>query len=582
MSIFAVIDFETTGLSPQYGDRAIEIGVAITDGRKILDTYESLMNPGISITPLITDITGITQSMVSSAPASQRVMQEVSKFVGELPLVAHNARFDQKFYNYELKKLNKSFTNLFICTLLVGRRLYPYAENHKLATLANMHKINTSGHHRALADAVMTANLFGRIKQDLEQLYDDKMIDATFFMKYQKANKRDVKCFDMKTSRTNRGENTLRVKADKTEPNYKNQNRYESDIRYQVIPLGDVDQNSLSKSAGVFAIKRINAKKVYIQISSCLQHDIALNIKRLSASVHENNELQRDYDQFGEKLFELNLIKDCENLNDAEDRAKKYEQYRKEGNYGLYHDQFDYLIEAENNDFHSSLDQSVCVASHAEKIDNEATLIEHHCRRCKKTNLLEMSSNFCPECGNSYRKETVKTQRNQNFKNLVQVIPSDVCKQKKLKRTHLTNKDEKSRGENHQLPTNQKAPRHKRLQFIGHDELPPSLGVVVIANAITSKFFVFSSHRLRAAVNRELKLLEDNKHLNANIQKDYNKYGPESFFIDEVLQSHSFNEALEIEKNKINELLNKQEMLYNKHKQISSEDRYLKLPSWRV
>ena len=200
MHKFAVIDFETTGLSPQKGDRVIEIGIAITDGVEVLDTYQSLMNPGISIPYFITDLTGISQSMVSSARQSQTVMREASQFIGGLPLVAHNASFDRKFFISELERLNQTADTQFICTMLVGRRLYPLALNHKLATLAQLHDISTTGHHRALADAVMTAQLLDGMRVDLRELYNGKSIDAPFLRKYQRTKKADTKSSNKKLS----------------------------------------------------------------------------------------------------------------------------------------------------------------------------------------------------------------------------------------------------------------------------------------------------------------------------------------------------------------------------------------------
>ena len=192
LPMFAVIDLETTGLSPQQGARAIEIGVVITDGLKILDTYQSLMNPGVRVPPDITGITGISDAMVRSAPAIDTVMQEAAEFIGDLPLVAHNASFDRKFYERETRYIPMA-NPLFLCTMLIGRRLYPFSPNHKLATLARLNHISTSGHHRAMADAHMSAQLLHCMIEDLEDLYANQRINAAFLRKYQNTTKARAK-----------------------------------------------------------------------------------------------------------------------------------------------------------------------------------------------------------------------------------------------------------------------------------------------------------------------------------------------------------------------------------------------------
>ncbi len=98
MDTIAVIDFETTGLSPKCGDRATEIAVVLVREGQIVDRYQSLMNAGLRIPPFITQLTGISTAMVRQAPPAQQVMAEVADFVGEIPLVAHNAAFDAKFW----------------------------------------------------------------------------------------------------------------------------------------------------------------------------------------------------------------------------------------------------------------------------------------------------------------------------------------------------------------------------------------------------------------------------------------------------------------------------------------------------
>lgn len=165
---YAVIDFETTGLSPDFGDRITEVAVVIIESNKVVDQYQSLVNAGLSIPFHIQRLTGITDHMISSAPTPSTVMNELYKFIKGSNLVAHNASFDKKFFNSEIAKAGLKTNHDFICTLLLSRRLYPFLENLKLGTLANYHNIEYQGRsHRALADALVTADLFIKINKDL-------------------------------------------------------------------------------------------------------------------------------------------------------------------------------------------------------------------------------------------------------------------------------------------------------------------------------------------------------------------------------------------------------------------------------
>jgi len=95
-------------------------------------------------------------------------MQQASRFVGTAPLVAHNAAFDRKFWVGELARLGLPAPQPFACTMLLARRLYPQAPNHKLGSLVDYHRLpRTGAAHRALADAEMAAELLGRILHDL-------------------------------------------------------------------------------------------------------------------------------------------------------------------------------------------------------------------------------------------------------------------------------------------------------------------------------------------------------------------------------------------------------------------------------
>jgi len=170
MSRIAVIDFETTGMSPAEGDRPTEVAIVMTEHGRVVDQYQSLMNPGRYIPGFISQLTGITNAMVRTAPAVSDVMAEAARFVGDVPLVAHNASFDRKFWQAELAHLGLGHAQPFACTVLLARRLYPQAPNHKLGTLADHLRLPREGRaHRALSDAQVTAALLGRIQADLTE-----------------------------------------------------------------------------------------------------------------------------------------------------------------------------------------------------------------------------------------------------------------------------------------------------------------------------------------------------------------------------------------------------------------------------
>ena len=95
-NIFVAIDVETTGLSP-ITNELIEVSAIKYDGNKRIDTFSTLIKPKVRIPYYITNITGITNDMVEEAPEVEEVMPELIDFVGDLPIVAHNANFDYKF-----------------------------------------------------------------------------------------------------------------------------------------------------------------------------------------------------------------------------------------------------------------------------------------------------------------------------------------------------------------------------------------------------------------------------------------------------------------------------------------------------
>lgn len=196
MNTYAVIDFETTGLSPNLGARPTEIAVALVTGNRIVDRFQSLMNPEVSIPHNIQLITGITNDMVRSAPSIPDVMKKVTKFVGSNPIVAHNAAFDRQFWESETRSLRIKSQHEFICSLILARLIYPKSPNHKLETLVRTLDLpSASVYHRALADAECTALLLIRIQQEIIVRYKVPTIDSRFLMAIQSVNKSNLDSF---------------------------------------------------------------------------------------------------------------------------------------------------------------------------------------------------------------------------------------------------------------------------------------------------------------------------------------------------------------------------------------------------
>jgi len=191
-----VLDFETTGLSPNGGDRAIEIGAVRIEKGKVHERYQNLMNPGKRVPSFIEEYTGITNAMLKTAPPCKTVMTEFADFVEDFDMVAHNASFDSRFLMAECRRIKRNPSGEFACSMLASRRLYPDAPNHKLGTLVAFHQLPTDGtFHRALADAEMTAHLWLKMLTDIEDNYELKHIPFSLMQDIAKTPKAKVDRF---------------------------------------------------------------------------------------------------------------------------------------------------------------------------------------------------------------------------------------------------------------------------------------------------------------------------------------------------------------------------------------------------
>ena len=191
-----VLDFETTGLSPQYGDRAIEIGAVLIENNMVVDRFQSLMNPGFRVNSFFESYTGINNQMLKAAPPCEVVMERFAEFIGDYSLVAHNASFDRKFLDAELGFIGQSLNNDIACSMLAARRVYPDVPNHKLGTLVRYCNIYTDGtFHRALADAEMTGQLWVSMIDEVKDTYGISNVSFDLMRKLSKIIKANVPAY---------------------------------------------------------------------------------------------------------------------------------------------------------------------------------------------------------------------------------------------------------------------------------------------------------------------------------------------------------------------------------------------------
>ncbi|MBK8700228.1 MAG: 3'-5' exoribonuclease [Saprospiraceae bacterium] len=171
---YAIVDIETTGGMPKR-DRITEIGIVITDGSRILNQFNSLVNPERSIPPEITRITGITDDMVADAPKFYEIAKEVVLLTDGMVFVAHNVNFDYSFIQYEFDRLGFTYSRKQLCTVKLSRKTFPGLSSYSLGNLIRHFDIEVGARHRAMDDALATAKIFCMIAA---KSYLDEASDA--------------------------------------------------------------------------------------------------------------------------------------------------------------------------------------------------------------------------------------------------------------------------------------------------------------------------------------------------------------------------------------------------------------------
>jgi DNA polymerase III subunit epsilon len=177
---FTVVDLETTGGRAGPG-AIIEIGAWKMKGRRLVESFQSLVRPHYGIPRFVTGLTSITNEMVRAAPRIEEVLPAFRDFLGDSVMVAHNAAFDFSFLDFEFRRIfGIGLNNPVLCTLRMARRFMPSLKRKRLDALAEHFGLSTEGRHRGLGDARMAAEILSifiemAAKMGLTRL--DRLID---------------------------------------------------------------------------------------------------------------------------------------------------------------------------------------------------------------------------------------------------------------------------------------------------------------------------------------------------------------------------------------------------------------------
>ena len=186
---YTVMDVETTGRDPGR-DRIIQISCLTIRNKKISDHYDTYVNPCIEISPLITNITGITNEMVSNAPTIQEVIPLVREFVSDDVIVGHNVNFDINFiYDASINNNLSPFDNDFIDTLRISRRMFPQWPDHQLKSLVRNFGLSGDIFHNAAEDTTHTYHCYEYMKK----LIQDGTTDIQAVLIVPKSQKKSYK-----------------------------------------------------------------------------------------------------------------------------------------------------------------------------------------------------------------------------------------------------------------------------------------------------------------------------------------------------------------------------------------------------
>jgi DNA polymerase III subunit epsilon len=176
----AFLDVETTGLSPWFGDRICEIAVVRCQGEKIVDTFDTLVNPERPISPGASRVNGLSDEDVSDAPPFPEIASKVNPLLKGAIIVCHNVPFDLGFLSSEFHRCGEEFLPVeTIDTLSLAREFFDFDSN-SLQSIAEYLMLETPNAHRALGDALTTRDVLQYFLIKLRKTPFDELLETYY------------------------------------------------------------------------------------------------------------------------------------------------------------------------------------------------------------------------------------------------------------------------------------------------------------------------------------------------------------------------------------------------------------------
>ena len=176
---FIALDLETTGTLP-YIDQIVEVAAVLFKDQKVVDKFQTLIDPKVEISQEVSNINGITNEMIEGKPLIQDVLHDFSSFCKDYPIVAHNASFDFQFLRSAIEK-HKTLSpeGVVLDTYHLSKKILPGMPNYKLVSLLQYFKIKHATLHRAEEDAICCGQLFQKLLNKVNFQSADQIIKFT-------------------------------------------------------------------------------------------------------------------------------------------------------------------------------------------------------------------------------------------------------------------------------------------------------------------------------------------------------------------------------------------------------------------